>query len=113
LQYPDRDTFFAAVKHRNEIFQLERDNEIEMKQFNKELEKKQMVDARYKRKLEGISALIKNNPLILKYIYIDKMADNIKMILPINASGYPLDLNDVGKKYSEQSDSSKEIDNLR
>jgi len=65
----------------------------------------------YFSQLVRISRIIKDNPDILKYIYIDKLGANVKVILSSDASGYPLKLN---KQKAKQPKKNKgEIDNLR
>jgi hypothetical protein len=64
----------------------------------------------YYEKLLKISSLIKDNPNILKYIYIDKLGGNIKVIISSDKTGLPSMFGDL----SESNSSVKgDIDNLR
>ena len=62
-------------------------------------------------KLLRISSILKNNPEILKFIYIDKMGDDIKVIISSDKTGLPAMFNDSaeGTKPAAKGD----VDNLR
>ena len=65
----------------------------------------------YYEKLLKVSGLIKDNPDILKYIYIDKMGDDIKVIISSDKTGIPVMF---GNPISEnKSDLKGDIDNFR
>jgi len=63
-----------------------------------------------------ISNLIKSNPDILKYIYIDRLAGNVKLILSSDKSGMPFGMSlneDLDKTGKSKNAAKEEINNLR
>jgi len=65
----------------------------------------------YYERLYRVSAMIKENPDILKYIYIDKMGDDIKVIISSDKTGIPVMF---GSPLDEKNaDLKGDIDNLR
>ena len=108
---PDLKTFYDGVRYLRELIDVEKNNKKELIILNNKLQKDRISSSRLYEKLEEISKIIKENPDILKYIYIDKMADKVKVIISPDNSGMPfgLDLDSSDKK----SDRSGEIDNLR
>ncbi len=46
----------------------------------------------YCRKLERVSLLIEKNPLLLQYMYIEKLGDIVTLILPSSMNGFPFGL---------------------
>ena len=65
----------------------------------------------YYEKLFRVSGLIKDNPDILKYIYIDKMGDDIKVIISSDKTGIPVMF---GSPIDDKkSDLKGDIDNFR
>ena len=57
--------------------------------MKKQLLKEKSEFELYLEKLTKVSSIIKDNPQILKYIYIDKMGDNIKVIISSDKTGIP------------------------
>lgn len=108
---PDLKTFYDGLRYLRELMDVEKNNKKELIILNNKLQKDRISSSRFYEKLEEISKIIKKNPDILKYIYIDKMADKVKVIISPDNSGMPFGLNfDSSDK---KSDRRGEIDNLR
>ena len=75
------------------------------------LEKDKIASEAYYEKLSRIGNMIKDNPEILKYIYIDKLAGNIKVIISSEKNAMPVIFGQ--DQDVKDSDLKKEIDNLR
>jgi hypothetical protein len=109
--YPDTRLYQEALLKNMEMRELDfrnKNHEILMK---KQLLKEKSEFELYFEKLSKVSVLIKDNPQILKYIYIDKMGDNIKVIISSDKTGIPA-------VFGEASDNNNsgvkgDIDNLR
>ncbi len=113
--YPDREIYNEGLTHLTEMRKIDKDNEKKLKLLQNRL-KLEKVKNEYKyNKYKEMSKIIKENPDILKYIYIDKMADNVKVIIPSDKSGFPLDLNkkENGSGQVGSSEEGGEINNLR
>jgi len=109
--YPENRLYEEALVRNREMRELTFQNSKEDIMLKKQLQKDKGEFEVYYEKLNKISKLIKENPQILKYIYIDKMGDNIKVIISSDKTGIPAifgdsaDANDSGVK--------GDIDNLR
>jgi len=79
--------------------------------LSKKLIKDKHENELYFEKLLRVSSILKDNPEILKFIYIDKMGDDIKVIISSDKTGLPA-------MFNESSDGTKpgvkgDVDNLR
>ena len=111
VSFPERSVYYEGVRYYNELRQLEKDNKKEMIRLQNELKKQSLTRGKYLEKLKEISALVKGNPELLKYIYIDKLGDNVKVILSSERGGVPF-----GLPLDEMKDdgaTTGDIDNLR
>jgi len=107
---PDVKTYFEGLRFLGELRSLEMNNRKEMKSLLEKLNRDRVQQEHAMKKLGEISKLIRDNPLILKYIYIDKMASGVKVILSSDSSGFPGFLNDISPKTESKNN---EIDNLK
>ncbi len=109
--YPDLKLYEEALVRNREMIELDFNNRKQEILLKKQLLKERSEYELYLEKLTKVSVLIKDNPQILKYIYIDKMGDNIKVIISSDKTGIPMvfgDSNDVNN-----SGVKGDIDNLR
>ncbi len=116
MDLPASEVYFEGVRYCTELREKEKNNKKELIKFYTKLQKEKNLNKIYFEKLEEISNLIKKNPDILRYIYIDKMADNVRVIIAPDKSGIPLWLDKPDK--NEEKDFLKstmegDIDNLR
>ncbi len=114
IEYPDRSSFMEGKAHVAELRMLDRENEKELRKVKTRLEQVRREEEERYEKYREMSKIIKENPDILKYIYIDKMGGKVKVIISSD-SGYPLNLeSETGKNNRETSRENRgEIDNLR
>ncbi len=114
IEYPDRASYMEGKAYFTELRMLDRENEKELRKVKSRLEQVRREEEERYEKYREMSKIIKENPDILKYIYIDKMGGQVKVIISSD-SGYPLNLeSETGKKSRKKSrEKSGEIDNLR
>ncbi len=111
ISFPERSIYYEGVRYYNDLRQLEKDNMKEMIRLQNNLKRQSLSRDKYVEKLKEISSLVKGNPELLKYIYIDKLGDNVKVILSSERGGVPF-----GLSLDEMEDDGKitgDIDNLR
>jgi hypothetical protein len=87
--YPDTKLYQEALVRNREMRDLDFSSKKQEILMKKQLLKEKSEFEFYFEKLSKVSALIKDNPQILKYIYIDKMGDNIKVIISSDKTGIP------------------------
>lgn len=111
FELPENDVFYEGILYSKEIREKEKNNKKELILLNGKLEREKNLNESYFKTLEEMSKIIRDNPDILKYIYIDKMADNVRVIVAPEKSGVPLGLG-AGDDAFMKNDTG-EIDNLR
>lgn len=109
--YPDTKLYQEALLKNREMRDLDFSSKKQEILMKKQLLKEKSEFEFYFEKLSKVSTLIRDNPQILKYIYIDKMGDNIKVIISSDKTGIPA-------VFGETSDNSNpgvkgDVDNLR
>lgn len=108
---PAFELYREAVYKEKEMKEIVFKNQIQEIHLKNNLNKEKIIGEAYYEKLSRIGEIIKDNPDILKYIYIDKLAGNIKVIMSSDKNlmpeifGSEQDIKDSGLK--------KDIDNLR
>ena len=109
--YPGVAQYQEGLRFLQEMKRTSMENSREMLRVKNRLEMDRLNQKALLDKYRDMGALVKENPDILKYIYIDKMADDLKVIISSDKSGLPLFLD------REQEDTHKsprgEVDNLR
>ncbi len=111
MYLPDNKTYFEGLALMDQIRTIENNNRKEMLIIKNSLEKEKLLKQEYLGKLGDISKLIKENPDLLKYIYIDRLAGNVKVIIAPEKTGMPLNLDSDNK--TENKKLRGEVDNLR
>ncbi|HOO71864.1 MAG TPA: hypothetical protein PK926_08875 [Spirochaetota bacterium] len=107
---PDMSSYWEGMRHLDNLNKLKRKNEIDTEILNGRLKQENLSNEEYYKRLSRISSLIKENPELLKYIYIDKLSDKIKLVNSIDT----LDILGVFNKQKTDTEASKgDIDNLR
>jgi len=113
-----------GISLRNDLMELRKKHLIERENLNNALNLKSVETGKYYEHLQKISDIIATNPDILKYIYIEKLAPNVKIIAPINSNGYAFGLDNIDESEKdvkkleksdkpESKDKDGEVDNLR
>lgn len=109
--YPDDELYREGLARCRELRDLDFANMKQQISVKNGLLKDRSQYELYYEKLFRVSALIKDNPDILKYIYIDKMGDDIKVIISSDKTGIPVMFgNPIDDK---KSDLKGDIDNFR
>ncbi len=109
--FPDNKLYAEGVVQNKEMRDLDFSNKKQEVLLSKKLIKEKHENELYFEKLLRISSLLKDNPEILKFIYIDKMGDDIKVIISSDKTGLPA-------MFSDSEDRTKpgvkgDVDNLR
>ncbi|MCP4133277.1 MAG: hypothetical protein GY754_20075 [bacterium] len=115
---PDQQVYKDGLTHLTQVRNIERKNELNLETLRSRLARKRLKDEELYNKLTSLSKIIKKNPDILKYMYIEKMADNVKVIvsssgsaaLPINFDAHTDAV--PAKKQGTPASGNGEIDNL-
>lgn len=105
---PDQAQFAEGLQFLAEIRQLEHKNAMAVMKLKNELALARFSDEDYYKKLGAISRLLKKNPDLIKYIYIDKLLGNVKVIIPSDLKDV---VGNIGKGNFTSPDG--DIDNLR
>ena len=108
IYIPDYAVYIEGRKFLNELLQQEKANTLRLNAVQQKLKENEINNAQYLEYLEKMSKIIAKNKDILKYIYIDKLADNVKVIVTSDRN-VPLDL----ANESESESSKKDFDNFK
>ncbi len=94
-----------------DLRKIENDNKKELILLENILRKEDQKHKKYLENLRDVAKLVKNNPDLLKYLYIKGFSDKVKVILTPDKTGLPFGL-DLEAKEGTASKKG-EIDNLR
>jgi len=108
--YPDNRIYAKGVVQNDALQNLDFKNKEDEIKLNKKLIEDKKNYEMYYDKLLRISSIIKDNPGILKYIYIDKIGKDIKVIISSDKTGMPAMFDESSDK--AKSDKKGDIDNL-
>ncbi len=109
--FPENKIYAEGLAQNKEMRDLDFSNRKQEILLAKKLLKEKYENELYYEKLLRISTLLKGNPDILKFIYIDKLGDDVRVIISSDKSGLPA-------MFNEGSDAVKpgkkgDVDNLR
>lgn len=109
--FPDEQTYAMGIQYLAELRTIEKETKKELIILQGKLKKEEIQNRQLMQKLRTISALVKDNPDLLRFLYIDKMSGNVKVIISPDKSGIPFGLgfDSVRSRKSPRG----EIDNLR
>jgi hypothetical protein len=107
---PDRVIYNEGLMHAADLRKADRTIQKGIIEARSTMENEKIRNEQFYSKLREISSIIRANPEILKYIYIDKMAGNVKVILSSDSDGVPRMLD---KEIKTEKGKAKEIDNLK
>ena len=110
---PSDDEYARAVRELAELARVKFENEKSFLLVNQKIREDRLLNSELYAKLREMSKIIKDNPDILKYIYIDKMSDNVKIIISSDKTGLPQSLDSELRESGPVQSKKKEIDNLR
>ena len=109
--YPDNERYREGLQYLAELRRIEIENAKSLSLLKNRLEGEKIQEEALYKKYREMSRIIKQNPDILKYIYIDKLTDDLKVIVSSDKSMVPLFLEE-GKNKGSVSEKG-EINNLR
>ena len=86
---PNQQVYNEGIAHAADLRKMDKTIEKELIDVRSAMERDRIKNEQFYGKLKEISKIISANPDILKYIYIDKMAGNVNVILSSDNSGVP------------------------
>ncbi|MCL2025496.1 MAG: hypothetical protein FWG92_01675 [Leptospirales bacterium] len=89
VSLPDDKRYEEGVLHLGTLRRVFIENDKKLEELKGQLERNAMSMESLHNKYREMSLIIKENPDILKYIYIDKMAPNLKLIISSDKSALP------------------------
>jgi len=111
VRYPTNELYQSAKAFASEFLKLKNQYKLDVERAMQNIKLRNIELEDYYKELDKMSVVIKNNPAILKYIYIDKMSTGLKFYPPIDYSGYPLNLDETGVQSVPPK--GQDIDNLK
>jgi len=109
--FPDEQTYAMGLQYLYELRDIEKETKKELIILQGKLKKEEISDKQLMKKLRAISTLVKDNPDLLRFLYIDKISGNVKVIISPDKSGFPFGLG--FDSIQSRKNSRGEIDNLR
>ncbi|OHD62829.1 MAG: hypothetical protein A2176_03035 [Spirochaetes bacterium RBG_13_51_14] len=107
---PDRVVYNEGIAHAADLRKMDKMIQKELIDVHSTMDREKIKNEQFYARLHEISKIISANPDILKYIYIDKMAGNVKVILSSDNIGVPGMLE---KETRPGKVKPREIDNLK
>lgn len=109
--FPGYGEYQRGLIYAAELRRLNFENRKALEKLKSRLQEQKLKEGALYERYRHIAAIIKANPEILKYIYIDKISDNLKVIISSDKQGVPLFLEN--EKEGTNVKKTGEIDNLR
>jgi hypothetical protein len=101
ISLPDNRRYEEGLVYLENLRRMMIENDRKLIEIKGQLERDaQSTESLYK-KYREISRIISENPAMLKYIYIDKMAGNLKLIISSDKSAFPAFLDESAGAYRE------------
>jgi hypothetical protein len=115
IKIPSEEIYLYGMTLRDDLLELRKKHAINLESVQHSLDLKAIESNTYYEHLQKISDLISTNPDLLKYMYIEKLGENVEIILPQSITGFPLGLDSTEPpaKAVPQEQSDQDIDNLR
>jgi hypothetical protein len=110
LSLPDRNIYNEGMLHAADLRKMDKQFEKGLREIRSSNDREKIKNELFYSKLLEISKIISRNPEILKYIYIDKLGGNVKLILSSDRTGLPALLEEAKKPGKGKPG---EIDNLK
>ncbi len=109
VSVPNPEIFREGVSLAAELRQIENTNRKDLLILENKLRKEDFKNKKYLENLREIAKLVKNNPDVLKYLYIKGFSKNVRAILMPERTGLPFGL-DFGEKGPRKEG---DVDNFR
>lgn len=113
VRLPGDGEYARALFELSEIDRVKLENEKSFLSVQERIREGRLLNGELFAKLREMSLIIRDNPDILKYIYIDKMSDNVKIIISSDRTGLPMALDGEFRDSGPDPSKRREIDNLR
>lgn len=119
LKLPPLEVYEYGKIFRDDLLELKKKHNLEAENLRHALDLKSIETDDYYKHLEKISALIKDNPDLLKYMYIEKLSPNVQVVVPVNEDGYAFGLDNSDAVSKNATNNGKvdqentDIDNLK
>jgi len=98
ISLPDDRRYEEGIAHLETLRRAFAENDRKLIELKGQLERNAMSMELLHNKYREMSLIIRDNPDILKYIYIDKMAPNLRLIVLSDKSAFPAFLGENEKK---------------
>lgn len=111
LRIPSVEIYREGLALAADFRKIENDNKKEQMLLENKLKKDEIEQKKYLENLREIAKVVKNNPDLLKYLYITGFSKNVNAIITPDRTGMPF-----GLDFSEKGSSPKgrgDVDNLR
>lgn len=92
LVYPSNEIYASALQYLAALIELRKTHGLENESLKASLLGKNLELDSYYGKLERISKLLEKNPMLLQYMYIEKLGSNVSVIIPASSNGFPFGL---------------------
>jgi len=109
VSIPGPEIYQEGVTLAAELRQIENTRQKDLLILENKLQKEDFRNKKYLENLKEIAKLVKNNPDLLKYLYIKGFAKNVRAIITPDRTGLPFGL-DFGEKEPR---TAGDVDNLR
>lgn len=109
---PSQQDYYQGTLYQAELYRMYQEQEKRMILLEGDMKRQDMEKDAYYAELGRISKLLKDNPNLIKYIFIDRLSDRVKVILPPDTFG----ITDTHGGDTTESDSTPRqgpVDNLR
>ena len=80
LYIPEKEVFNQGVKFLAEMREIEHAHSKDLIKLENHLKEEKIKNSAYYKKLKKLAKIIRKTPAILKYIYIDKISGNVKVV---------------------------------
>jgi len=110
---PERIVVNEGILHAADLRRMDKNLQMDLIGAKAKVEREKVRNEQLYVKLREMSRIIRDNPDILKYIYIDKIADDVKVILSSDASGMPRMIERELEQTPAKKTKPREINNLR
>lgn len=110
---PERVVVNEGMIHAADLRRMDKSLQMDLIGAKAKVERERVRNEQLYAKLREMSRIIRGNPDILKYIYIDKIADDVKVIISSDASGVPRMIERELEPTPAKKTKPREINNLR
>ena len=111
IPYPPKKIYELGFFHLDKMRKIWEDEQGQMTLLHNKFKRDRLANEELYQKLSKMTEIIRDNPDILKYLYIDKIADKVKVLISPNNLEIPFETG-LGRDNSKVPET-REIDNLK